>query len=206
MPRPRFQKLSIEKQQAILEAAAREFSAHGYEGASINKILETAQLSKGAAYYYFDDKADLFAATVNYYAGDLISELNSMVENITAERFWSTLEEMYVKQFVYFHAKPWAFGTLKAAGRLSDAEMVRRPALAALMGGVVEGLTRFLQQGRSLGVVRSDLPDSLLAALFIGVDDAGDRWLLARWETLTRDELLTFARQIMDGIRRMLAA
>lgn len=60
MPRPRFQKLSIEKQQAILEAAAREFSAHGYEGASINKILETAQLSKGAAYYYFDDKADLF--------------------------------------------------------------------------------------------------------------------------------------------------
>lgn len=205
MPRPRFQKLSKEKQLAILEAAAREFSAHGYEDASMNRILEAAQLSKGAAYYYFDDKADLFATTVHYYAGDLIGELDSKLHDITAERFWATLEEMYIAQFVHFHAEPWAFGTLKAAGRLSDSELAKHPALVASMSGVIEGVTRLLQRGRSLGVVRSDLPDSLLTALFIGVDDAGDRWLLARWETLTQDELLTFARQIIGGIRRMLA-
>ena len=44
------------------EVAAREFGEHGFEGASLNHILAEAGVSKGAAYYYFEGKADLFAA------------------------------------------------------------------------------------------------------------------------------------------------
>ena len=57
MPRPRFQKLAEEKRHHLLETAAKAFAAHGYEGASLNQILEQAGISKGATYYYFDDKA-----------------------------------------------------------------------------------------------------------------------------------------------------
>ena len=57
MPRPRFNKLTAEKRESILEAAAKEFATHGFEGASLNQILSNAGISKGAAYYYFDDKA-----------------------------------------------------------------------------------------------------------------------------------------------------
>ena len=72
MPRARFQKLSADKQNQIYEAAAREFSANGYEGASINKILDAAHRSRGAAYYYFSAKADFFAAPVQHYAANRI--------------------------------------------------------------------------------------------------------------------------------------
>jgi AcrR family transcriptional regulator len=45
---------------------AQEFANYGFEDASINRILENAKMSKGAAYYYFEDKADLLATTVQY--------------------------------------------------------------------------------------------------------------------------------------------
>ena len=64
MPFARFGKLSPEKRERILEVAAQEFARHGYEDACINRILEQAEMSKGAAYYYFEDKVDLFCTVV----------------------------------------------------------------------------------------------------------------------------------------------
>ena len=43
MPRPRFDKLAVGKRERILEAAAKEFAAHGYDGASLNRILNDSR-------------------------------------------------------------------------------------------------------------------------------------------------------------------
>ena len=66
MPFARFEKLAPEKREQLLDVAAREFARDGYADASINRILEAAQMSKGAAYYDFEDKADLFCTVVRY--------------------------------------------------------------------------------------------------------------------------------------------
>lgn len=204
MPRPRFAKLSTEKQAAILASAAREFAAHGFDGASLNRILEQAQLSKGAAYYYFDDKADLFATTVLHYAGDLIGGLPDLAAGLTAETFWPTFADQYVAQFEYFADKPWAFGAIKAAGRLSQRELAENPVLMASLGEVQQGVSTLLRRGQELGVVRTDLPLELLVALFIAVDDANDRWALAQWETLDTAEMKQVVCRVMQGLSRML--
>ena len=65
MPRPRFEKLDPERQEALLDAAMRELAARGPESASLNKILADVGLSKGVAYYYFDDREDLFYTVVS---------------------------------------------------------------------------------------------------------------------------------------------
>lgn len=204
MPRPRFSKLSAEKQAIIFESAAREFAAHGFDGASLNRILEQVQLSKGAAYYYFDDKADLFATTVLHYAGDLIGSLPEMAAGLTAETFWSTFADQYAAQFEYFADKPWAFGAIKAAGRLSPRELEENPALMASLGEVQQGVITLLGHGQELGAVRTDLPLDLLASLFIAVDDANDRWVLAHWESLSAEDLKQTGRRVMAGLSRML--
>ena len=59
MPHARFRKLSKEKQQAILDAAAEEF-VKGYDQASYNRIIERSGVSKGSMYYYFEGKHDLY--------------------------------------------------------------------------------------------------------------------------------------------------
>ncbi|MBL8975425.1 MAG: TetR/AcrR family transcriptional regulator, partial [Myxococcales bacterium] len=65
MPRPRFATLAPDRRAAILAAAAAEFAAHGIDGASYNRIIARAAVSKGAMYYYFDDKQDLLRAVLD---------------------------------------------------------------------------------------------------------------------------------------------
>ncbi|HEX8725928.1 MAG TPA: helix-turn-helix domain-containing protein, partial [Gemmatimonadaceae bacterium] len=64
MVRERFDNLDPDKQERLFEAAADEFSDHGFEGASLNRIIDRAGMSKGSLYYYFNDKSDLYATVV----------------------------------------------------------------------------------------------------------------------------------------------
>lgn len=59
MATERFEKLSQDKKQRILEAAREEFARVPYEEASINQIIKNAGISRGSFYTYFEDKNDL---------------------------------------------------------------------------------------------------------------------------------------------------
>ena len=54
-----------ETRQQILQAALRRFANNGYAAASVQQIVDDAQVSKPALYYYFKDKAGLFQALVD---------------------------------------------------------------------------------------------------------------------------------------------
>ena len=47
-PMKRFQNVSPEKRDAILDAAAAEIAAHGLGGASINRVIAAAGMSKSS--------------------------------------------------------------------------------------------------------------------------------------------------------------
>lgn len=55
---------SFEHGEALFEAALAEFVANGYERASINRILQTAGMSKGQFYYHFKNKEALYLALI----------------------------------------------------------------------------------------------------------------------------------------------
>lgn len=60
MPTQTFFNLPEEKRSKLLHAAFDEFSAHAYEDASINAIIQAAEISRGSFYQYFADKDDLY--------------------------------------------------------------------------------------------------------------------------------------------------
>ncbi|MDN4614187.1 TetR/AcrR family transcriptional regulator [Leifsonia sp. F6_8S_P_1B] len=49
---------------AILDAAAVEFDAHGYEGARLDRIIERTGATKGAVYFHFPSKLAIARALV----------------------------------------------------------------------------------------------------------------------------------------------
>ncbi|WP_140909243.1 TetR/AcrR family transcriptional regulator [Cognatiluteimonas lumbrici] len=57
----------MEKAGAILEAARRLFTAHGFDGASMDQIAAEAGVSKLTVYSHYGDKDTLFAAVVKSY-------------------------------------------------------------------------------------------------------------------------------------------
>lgn len=196
-------KLPPERREAMLEAAAREFAAHGYEGAALNRILEQVGVSKGAAYYYFDDKADLFLTVVTHYGRQLapLEELN--LAALTAETYWTTVDEFYRQPVLRALDRPWAFGAMKAGGKLSQVLHTRGP-LAEYAAGIAGFARALLERGQALGVVRVDLPDDLLFGLLMAVDNACDDWMLAHLTELGQPEAEAVLDRVLDALHRLL--
>jgi AcrR family transcriptional regulator len=205
MPRPRFEKLKKEKRERILEAAAKAFAADGFDGASLNQILEDASISKGAAYYYFDDKADLYATTVQHYLARLAGTMDLSVQDLTAETFWSRLREMYRAQFLHSYEQPWVFGVVKSAAHVPPA-LLENAALSGYISFFQDSITALLHKGQELGLVRTDLPQELLNSLFLAVDDTADQWFLAHWSEFSPAEIETVSQQIFETLQRLLEA
>jgi len=203
MPRPRFNKLPEEKRERILEAAAKEFVAYGYESASMNRMLAEAGISKGAAYYYFDDKADLYATAVLHYSRELLPDSFDPC-TITAERYWDEITTLYRHQFTSYADRPWVFGLAKAGGAFS-AQMMAQGPLAELFEQAQFLLVKILRRGQELGLVRDDLPEDLLLSLMIAVDDAHDQWLIANWARFSPDDLEAAANRSTELLGRLLA-
>jgi AcrR family transcriptional regulator len=71
--------LSPERRARILAGATEIFVADGYEGASMSRIAETANVSKGTLYNYFPGKEALFGAVVrarcSKFVNDVFGEL-----------------------------------------------------------------------------------------------------------------------------------
>src|SRR5712691_12878526 len=96
MPFSRFAKMPSEKRERLLTIAAQEFAAHGVEAASFNRILEEAQIGKSSAYYYFEDKADLFCTAVSYCLDRLkLAPDSEDIALLTVETFWVAIAETH---------------------------------------------------------------------------------------------------------------
>ena len=81
----------------ILDAALRQFAAHGYAGASTQAIIEASQVTKPVLYYHFGSKAGLFRVVVDRAENqllELISRIKGDVED-TPERLVEICAAMF---------------------------------------------------------------------------------------------------------------
>lgn len=60
--------------QKLLESAFEEMHAHGYAGASLERILESTGVTKGALYYHFKNKAELGRAVLEEVVQGMVLE------------------------------------------------------------------------------------------------------------------------------------
>lgn len=201
MPYARFYKLAIEKREQLLDVAAQEFARNGFEDASINRILEYAQMSKGAAYYYFEDKVDLFITVVQYAMERLrLIEQELDIATLTAETFWPTFAELHRQPLLRSLERPWLFATLRAVGHLSPETLKRQP-LAELASKLMDWVMNIIKRGQDLGVIRTDIADDLIFGWLQALDEASDRWLLEHWESLDRQAIIRISDSTVDAMR-----
>ena len=206
MARPRFEKLEPQRQEEILAAAAEEFAARGFEGASLSRILERSGMSKGALYYYFDDKADLLATTAERAVKRVLAASDfPPLESLTKDDYWERVREATRRSLESLEADTWYMRLLRAFWYLREEEAARTATV-----GLVDwsrDLTRlFLQRGQELGTVRTDLPLELMLEMFLAADQAGDRWMMDRWDGLGEREKAEMVDARVDFVRDMLDA
>jgi len=205
MPFSRFTKMADEKRERLLTIAAHEFAAHGFEAASFNHILKEAQIGKSSAYYYFEDKADLFCTVVEYCVERLqLADTSVDITTLTIETFWTTLAQLHSQPLLRAQKQPWLFAAARAVERLTP-ESLEHALLAGLAHRMMTNIDDVIKRGQELGLIRSDLPDELLFAWFKALDGASDTWLLAHIDLLDQAAILSLSQQTITAIQQALA-
>ncbi|MDD9943470.1 MAG: TetR/AcrR family transcriptional regulator [Myxococcales bacterium] len=180
-PLERYFKLPETKRNQLLRAARKEFATHGFERASYNRIIAATEVSKGAMYYYFADKADLFGAVIDQLVADVIARVGPPPPAHDADGFWQSLGAWGMRAAELTFAEP----DLSALGRClygdSGAQQVVDRVRQQLQAAVIETL----EHGQTLGAVRDDVPTDMLATglthLLLGLD----RWFADRLDDLS---------------------
>lgn len=203
MPRPRFFNLEPERQRALLDAARAEFSDHGYEAASQNRIIEAAGISKGALYYYFDDKNDLFLTLLRreFLGLDEAARLGPITD---AESFWSEIAAMFVRTDAFVWRDAETLALARALGRSYGRHEVA-PGVVELLEQTRRVIEGWLLQGQEVGAVRSDCSVELLSWIALKLEEGMDLWFVERLEDMSPSELAALNDVRLDAFRRLLA-
>jgi AcrR family transcriptional regulator len=204
MPFSRFARMPEDKRERLLTSAAQEFATYGYEGASLNRILEVAHIGKSSAYYYFADKADLFA-TVSAWCVDRLQLAlpEEVIAELTTDTFWATITKAHSESLLRAQQQPWLFGAARAVEHLTP-ESLEQDSLHDLASGLMSGMRALIEKGQALGLIRTDLPSELLQAWFRAIDGTSDDWLLAHLDRQNEETLRTVSEQTMIAIQRAL--
>ena len=95
MPKDTFLNLSEKKRNLIEDVALNEFAEHGFDNASINRIVEKADIAKGSFYQYFEDKGDLYKHILTRIGEEKLAYITPALQNPADLDFFSLLEEIY---------------------------------------------------------------------------------------------------------------
>ena len=166
MPSPRYRRLAPQRRAHILQVARRHLAA-GAEATSYNRIIVDAGISKTTAYLYFDGKDDLVAEVWRDLLARLAEVMGPWRPAGSVPGFWRRL------------------GTTRDALRH---HLVGNPDDLALLGQSVtvpESATferwfaDLVEDGISLGIIRTEVPRPLLVGATIAVFRVADEHVLA---------------------------
>jgi AcrR family transcriptional regulator len=204
MPLARFKKIDPDKRRGLLQAAAQEFAAEGFDKASLGKIAEGAGVSKAALYYYFEDKADLYVTVVQEAWERLSPQKQLDLATLDRDSFWPALEMLLEHNVGLCREEPW----LTAVGKLAH-HPPREGAPAGAVAKMFEEARDFqrglLRRGQKLGTVRADLPEELLISMLTAADAAADHWMVDHWEELGHGEAVRISRVVFEAIRALMS-
>ena len=156
-----------ERRRQIIAAAKAVFADSGYHGASINAIIERAQIARGTFYLYFESKAAVFDSILDQAMADLRARIHRIeVEDKSAPAPQIQLREQVMATLDYIVRDRPLATLLLSAGHTPDAEAAER--LDQFFGEVRDLLRRAMESGMEIGLLRKVQPE-LAAAAMLGM-------------------------------------
>lgn len=165
MPLPRFQRLPPAAQAAFIEVARDHFARNGRDGASLNRIVEDAGISKSSAYHYFDGKDDLFVAVAADTLTRIAAVLGPWPGADSEAELWDRFHDASARLTEFLLAHPEHRALLERIDTPSEPS----PWLRAFFANAV-----------ALGLVDTAPNAQLLEGATLAVLQATDQWALPR--------------------------
>lgn len=189
---------------AVLKAALSVFSAKGYAAATLDDVATAAKVTRGAIYWHFKSKADLY----NTLTGELSAQGANLVQQAVAEggTFLEILRRVFVRQCALIEADKEARAVMELAlfktGLDPELQAGRKKQLEA--GNVLlEGITQTMQQGIALGALRTDIDPADMARAFIAFENGAIQlWLTSPKSFSLKSSAESFADILIKGLQK----
>ncbi|MBB4124222.1 TetR/AcrR family transcriptional regulator [Martelella radicis] len=199
----RLKTLAPERREKLLAAATADFAERGFSGASLNAILKASEMSKGQAYYYIHDKADLYCAVIDRALARLSGRLDfaRVVEAGDRAGFWNALNAAFEQLGALLIAEH----ETAALGRTIYEGQETERALEVPLGRLRTGAAILVAHGQRLGAIRTDMPQGLIIDMVFAAARALDRWFAENWDDLAPEEAQRINVQGLAMLQAMVA-
>ena len=170
------------RREAFVDVAERLIQAKGYEGSSVQDVLDELDASRGAFYHYFDSKADLLEAVIERMVNAVIAELEPLANDPSVP----ALDKL---QGIFSTLARWKGERTELMLAILDVWLADRNAIVRekfrkeLVVRMTPLLTTIIAQGRSEGTFVVDEPGPtarVLVALFQGANETATDLFFAR--------------------------
>lgn len=153
----------MDTRRQILRAAEALFARHGYDSTTVEQIAHQAGVTKGAVYYFFKNKAELFCLVIDQGIDYICDQCGLLLQSDeSSDLIAGSIISLYT-DIAYDHVSLFLilFGS-----RSSD------PAVQAMfetrVGRLIARLSELVQAGMKDGLFRPADPE-LLARMFAGM-------------------------------------
>lgn len=153
-----------ETQRRIFDAAAAQFSEHGYSGATLDRIAEQAGCCKALIIRYFGTKQELYRKVLNSRYAEL-SQRETFHALSEEDTVYALLRGILRDLFAFNREHP-SFARLVSWENLNGAEHLDPKTARAARGPGWSRLQSILEDAKARGMVRADVDvDRLVYAL-----------------------------------------
>ena len=187
----------------MLGKALAVFSRKGYSATTLQDIAEEANVTRGAIYWHFAGKAELYHSLISEYSG----RANAIVQQAAAEggTLVEILQRIFVRQLQVIEddadLRALMELSLFKTGLSPELEEGRQRQIAASIG-LVEMLAGIMQQGVDLGLLRSDVPAKEMARSYLAFQNGLIQlWLTAPGQFSLKAGAETYAELLMTSLQ-----
>jgi len=188
----------------VLKAALTVFSAKGYAAATLDDVAETAKVTRGAIYWHFKNKADLYNTLVE----EMSARGASIVQQAVAEggTLIDILRRVFISQCTLIEDDKEARAVMELAlfktSLDPDLQAGRKKQVDA-GNALIAGIADAMKMGVSQGILRDDMDPTDMARAFIAFENGAiQQWLASPKSFSLKKSAESFAEILIRGLQK----
>ena len=188
----------LERKEQILDAALVVIIQKGYENSRMDDIVASSNMSKGAIYWYYKSKKEVYLSLVNHWVHNYSAVLNHIVD--TDRSASDQLRSLFQYFTVQYEKDPVVFKALLEFWSMAGRDSEFNDKLQKVYSEFVNLISTILQQGMDNGEFKN--LDVDITAMSIMVNIEGIMWftLFKLKNTSARKYIQTISDFILSGL------
>ena len=188
----------IQRKEQIMDAALKVIISKGYENSRMDEIVDLSSMSKGAIYWYYKSKKEVYLNLVNYWVIKYSTVINHIVEEDDSPA--EQLKDVFKYFILQYEQDPSAFKALVEFWSLAGRDKDFHKKLDKVYSNFLEFLERIINRGVKSGEFKN--LDVRITALSIMVNIEGIIWftLFDAHGLSAREYIKTITNFILSGL------